>query len=219
MENGNHEAAIQCFTNAMALDDDISRLMSPYRMARAQAFLQVEDFSAAIADFDELIKHSIHFDLALVLRGETYLRIGNVEQAIADSSEAIRSMAERYNGVTHDIQEVFDTLLRQSHYCRGVAYEQKEEWDRAIADYTEVIRIDPNCAPVYGSRGRLYLFEKDEIEKAVVDFTNVIRISPDNGLAHAIRGLAHRVLGKEKEATADFARAKQLGVKTLEGLE
>jgi tetratricopeptide (TPR) repeat protein len=179
-------------------------------MTRAQAFLQDEDFSGAIADLDELVKHTIYMYEALVLRGETYLRIGNVERAIADSSEAIRTMPERYS-VGPETPEFldFDILLTRAHYCRGQASEQKEEWDRAIADYTEAIRTDPNSAPGYNSRGRLYLYEKREYEKAVADFTNVVRISPDCAIAYINRGLAHSLNGEGEEALGDFEKAIQ----------
>ena len=39
---------------------------------------------------------------------------------------------------------------------RGIAYENKGEYDKAIADYTEAIRLDPKDAKAYCSRGWAY---------------------------------------------------------------
>lgn len=36
---------------------------------------------------------------------------------------------------------------------RGYAYVQKGEYDEAIADYTEAIRLDSKCAEAYHARG------------------------------------------------------------------
>ena len=39
---------------------------------------------------------------------------------------------------------------------RGHAYINKGDYDRAIADYTEAIRLDPKYAIAYGNRGKAY---------------------------------------------------------------
>jgi tetratricopeptide (TPR) repeat protein len=66
---------------------------------------------------------------------------------------------------------------------RAIEYAQKEDYDNAIVAYTQVIRLDPNYAPAYNSRGRLYLFEGD-YDKAIADFTEAIRRNYDVGSAY-----------------------------------
>src|SRR5437879_3312186 len=39
---------------------------------------------------------------------------------------------------------------------RGIAYRIKDEDDRAIADYTKAIEIDPKYADAYYNRGNIY---------------------------------------------------------------
>ena len=39
---------------------------------------------------------------------------------------------------------------------RGAAYERKGDLERAVADYTEVIRLTPSFAPAYVNRGDCY---------------------------------------------------------------
>jgi Flp pilus assembly protein TadD len=73
---------------------------------------------------------SPHDAKAYAERGAAHLNKGDIDQAIADYTEAIRLDpydAEAYNG-------------------RGFAYGSKGEYDRAIADYTEAIRLNPNYA-------------------------------------------------------------------------
>lgn len=46
--------------------------------------------------------------------------------------------------------------IAQAYYGRGRAYEEKWEWDKAIADYNELIRLDPTDAGAYDRRGWAY---------------------------------------------------------------
>ena len=55
-----------------------------------------------------------------------------------------------------------------AYFNRGLAYGRKGEHDKAIAEYTEAIRIDPNPAVAYFSRGIAYLII-DEKAKAAAD--------------------------------------------------
>ena len=42
------------------------------------------------------------------------------------------------------------------NWSRGSLWRRKDDLEKAIADYTEAIRLDPQCAPVYCSRGFAY---------------------------------------------------------------
>jgi len=63
-------------------------------------------------------------------------------------------------------------------YNRGIAYAEKADYDRAIADYTEAIRLDPKLAEAYCSRGAAYGRGKSEYDKAIDDLTEAIRLNP-----------------------------------------
>ena len=57
----------------------------------------------------------------------------------------------------------------RAYYNLGVAYSGKGETDKAIAGYTEAIRLDPNYAQAYNDRGLSYE-EIGEKAKAAADF-------------------------------------------------
>lgn len=44
---------------------------------------------------------------------------------------------------------------------RGIAYHDKGQYDRAIADYTQAIKLSPNKAIAYTNRGNIYVCEAD----------------------------------------------------------
>jgi len=52
-----------------------------------------------------------------------------------------------------------------TYSVRGIAYAQKGQHDKAIADFTKAIEINPNYAEAYHNRGISY-FYKREYEKA-----------------------------------------------------
>ena len=73
---------------------------------------------------------------------------------------------------------------------RGNAYHGKGDRDRAIADYSEAIRVDPKHPTSYNYRGNSY-FEKGNYDSAIADYTEAIRLNPKYATAHHNRGLGY----------------------------
>ena len=92
------------------------------------------------------------------------------------------------------------------------AYSDKGENDRAIADHTEAIRLDPIYANAYDNRGLAY-WSKDENDRAIADYTEAIRLDPKYAIAYNNRGLAYRDKGDTDRAIANFTEAIRLDPK------
>ena len=60
---------------------------------------------------------------------------------------------------------------------RGLIWKEKKEYDKAIADYNEAIRLDPTYAAAYNNRGNAWT-EKKEYDKAIADYNEAIRLDP-----------------------------------------
>src|SRR4051812_48241305 len=97
-------------------------------------------------------------------------------------------------------------------YRRGQAYFQKEAYDRAIADFTSAIRLDPKDARVFNARGLAYR-EKDNPDAAIADFTSAIRLDPKNVRVYNHRGVAHGDKADFDRAIADYSAAIRLDPK------
>src|SRR5277367_6015472 len=61
---------------------------------------------------------------------------------------------------------------------RGYAYRHKREYDRAIQDLDQAIKLDANNALAFNDRGGAYN-GKHEYDRAIQDFDQAIRLDPN----------------------------------------
>jgi len=98
-----------------------------------------------------------------------------------------------------------------SHLDRARCYKQKEEFDKAIADYTKVIELEPKhkeIACVYENRALSYC-QKGDFDKAIEDYNRAIGL--DNwSYYYYLRGKAYAEKGDVDKAIADYAEAVKL---------
>ena len=95
------------------------------------------------------------------------------------------------------------------HVGRGLVRQDSGDWDGAIREYDEAIRIDPRCVGAYCDRGNVHRLLKDE-KAAVRDYTAAIRADPKFVVGYANRGFAYRALGDLKGARSDWEEALRL---------
>lgn len=70
-----------------------------------------------------------------------------------------------------------------AYYERGIAWLDKGELDKAIADFTQSIRLDPQFSDPYSERGVAWHL-KGEYDKAIADCSEAIRLAPKNADGH-----------------------------------
>jgi tetratricopeptide (TPR) repeat protein len=92
---------------------------------------------------------------------------------------------------------------------RGLAYKAMGDLDRAIADFGEAIRLDPNYVLAYFDRGAIWKL-KGDLDRAMYDFDQAIRLEPNYALAHQARGAIWRLKGDTDRAIADLDEAIRL---------
>ena len=78
----------------------------------------------------------------------------------------------------------------------AVAYADKGQLDRAIQDYDQAIRLNPNDADAFTNRGVDYA-DKGQYDRAVQDYNQAIRLDPNSAKAFTNRGRAYRALGEQ----------------------
>src|SRR6516225_9395050 len=95
------------------------------------------------------------------------------------------------------------------YYKSGVASLGKLDYTKAIGDFTEAIRLDPNYTHAYTDRGAAYS-KKGDYDKAISDYTEAIRLDPNYTQAYTNRGAAYAEKHNHAEAISDFTEAIRL---------
>ena len=90
---------------------------------------------------------------------------------------------------------------------RGIAYALKGDPDRAIADFTEAIRLDPKSANTFNSRCWARAVAGRDLAQALADCNELLRLSPDDARVLNSRGLVQFKLGAFDRAIADYSAA------------
>jgi tetratricopeptide (TPR) repeat protein len=93
---------------------------------------------------------------------------------------------------------------------RGNAYARRGEFDRAIADHSEAIRLKPNDVDSYYNRGYTYSHKGDH-ERAIADYTTGIELDANNSRLWGQRCWSRAIIGRQlQEAIDDCNRANSL---------
>ncbi|MGV7214069.1 caspase family protein [Bradyrhizobium sp. UFLA05-112] len=114
---------------------------------------------------------------------------GDYAKVIADATEAIR---------LEPSQAV--------HNLRGSAYFDKGEYDIAIADFDDALKLGPPSGIIFHNRGNAYQGRKD-YAKAIADFDAAIKADPKSAFSYQNRGACKEALGDLDAALADINQA------------
>ncbi|GHU76330.1 hypothetical protein FACS189461_3780 [Spirochaetia bacterium] len=139
---------------------------------------------------------------------------------VSSSSPAEREAREKAEQVAK-AKAVQDA---ESHFTKGKSFNDKKDWDNAIAEYTKAIKLNPNKAEYYKSRGDVYRLSGDNVDedlvgidamdRAIADYTQAIKHNPNDadskeqiGYCHYSRGNSY--IGKRDYdgAIAEFSQA------------
>ena len=142
-------------------------------------------------------------------------------------------MVSRFSVNEHTVPQTAGTYLD-----RGILFASRGEWELAILDFTEALRLNPNLAAAYILRGRalrasvsqvtailedfadiatvsrlrreLSANQMQILKRAISDFTQAIRLDPHNFMAYVERGRARLDKNEADLAIADFNLAMRL---------
>ena len=92
---------------------------------------------------------------------------------------------------------------------RGNAYFSKEDYDRAIRDFGQVIHLKPEYAEAYNSRGNAFN-NKGQYDAAIKDLDKALELKSDYAEAYNNRGIALSSKGQYDAAIKDFDKALEL---------
>lgn len=100
--------------------------------------------------------------------------------------------------------------LAAAHYTRGRAYLDTKRPEKALNDFNEVLKVDPNSPIALVNRGLVYRQLK-QLDLAIADFNLVLEIGFEPAApTYFNRGMTYRQMGNAERALADLRKAQEL---------
>ena len=125
---------------------------------------------------------------------------GDLDRAVAECSEALKIAPDNWT----------------AFWTRGFAYQNKRDFDHAIADFTSAVKFGstaPDFDPgVYYHRAESQA-QKGRYEDTVADYSAYLRLRPNDVNARNARGFNNLRLGRADAAIEDFGAAIQTNPK------
>jgi len=114
-------------------------------------------------------------------------------------------------GCTRIVQRTAETKKDRAsaYHNRGLAHAINADLDRAIADFSGAIRLEPTNADSFISRGSAYSAKGDN-SRAIANFDEALRLDPINVRAYFNRGLANFYARSLAVALDDLNQAREL---------
>ena len=171
-QKGEYAKAIAHFEAAIRLDPQGPNAY----VGRVNAFGALGQWDRVIAEYSDAIRLDPNHALAYCARATAYNGIGRWERSIPDATTAIRLAADLYLGYDargygylqrggfHWIIKLIAiawlvgtfAFLRRDHFDWRTPTGSKADFDKAIADFTEALRLNPRAWDCYAGRARAY---------------------------------------------------------------
>ncbi|MFH1227014.1 MAG: tetratricopeptide repeat protein [Planctomycetota bacterium] len=228
VKKGELDRAIADFTEAIRLDPKSILAynnrgnvydLKAERQTSPGAYRELAD--KALADYEEAIKADPKYALSYYNRGILYgskaERESNpdkccelIDKAIADHTEAIR-LAPKYSDAYNNRGIAYDnkTELPAGSRDKLSPEASRELMDKAIADYTEAIRLNPNDSAPFINRGKVYN-KKGRPDLALADYNEAIRLDPSFAMAYSNRSTIYYNKNELDKSIADCSEAIRL---------
>jgi len=160
-------------------------------------------------------------------RGNQFRQEGDLEQAIADYTSAIKAYSKHakayYNRANcyaklNKLNEAIADYTKaveinpkytEAYYNMGNTYTKQGKHAQAIASYTKALESNSKYAPAYCNRGNAYQAQGN-LQQAITDYNKAIELNPNFAGAYSNRGNAYQAQGNLQQAIADYNKAIEL---------
>jgi tetratricopeptide (TPR) repeat protein len=185
---GDYGAAIADYTAALRLDPRSLWALGN----RGKAHALRGDQARAVADFTRLLQLDPGNVRALTDRSSALAALGRLDRALADCDSALR------------LAPTADLYVE-----RGLLHARLNDPEKAAADYTEALELEPDNLRARLLRGNVRA-EVGQTQEAIADLDEVIRRQAEWAPGYFHRGNVHARVGNHDAALADYTRAIEL---------
>ncbi len=199
-----YSQAIADFTQAIEINANFAKAYIKSGLAR----YKLADYYGAIEDYTQAIRINSYDAVAFQNRGDIRSFLGDSQGAIEDYTQAGKINPHILETQKLELQQI--NLNIEDNYSNSTVDNkdnlERENHQRAIEVFTQVIEISPSDAVGYKKRGNARCDLGDYLA-AIEDFTKAIEINPCDADAYFYRGNAFYELGDKSEAIKDYTQA------------
>ena len=181
---GDYQGAIDDYTAGLRYAREDRTCLN----SKAIAEVQLKKYDEAEKSFEKLIALHPNYYNGYMSRAQFYLEKGDTLKAVADIDKAIS--IDKYMSGAY-AQRAIIKVLRDADY------------DSALADMNEALRLDPKEVSYYFNRARIK-YHQDDLQGAMDDYDYILQLEPGNTMTHYNRGLLRMQVGERNKAITDF---------------
>lgn len=181
------------------------------RLALARFYLAQERYEASIAQSQQALLLDDKSDEALTTMGLAYLRrhdLPRAKQAFAQVAELVKG--SEFAELSHNLQT--------AHYWLGNIALQEKDYDRAIEELREAVRLRRIDADSHSALGEAYLAQ-NMLDEASASFEQAVRFVPNYVEAHLGLGAAQERKGSKEKAAEAYRQALKWDAQSLQASE
>ena len=104
------------------------------------------------------------------------------------------------------------TRLRPCPLLPGLACKKLRQWDKAFADFSKAIELDPKNAPAHNDLG-IVLQAKNQLDEASAEYRKAIDVDPKYAMPHYNLGIVLQAKNQLDGASAEYRKAIELDPK------
>ncbi len=150
----------------------------------------------------------VSYPLPVMASAQDDLRAGYAAAKLGDAKTAIRRLNRAIAS-----GRLRDRELVMAYALRGDSHARRKNFGKALADYTQAIRLAADSrvpraqkARLYADRGLLYQ-RKGNYQRAIKDYNRALKYNPAFATAYYRRGNAWRLERRFQKAVADYTTA------------
>ena len=225
---GHYDKALAEFSKYLTMDTKDAEAY----YSRGLVYTQKGQYDQALADLKKALEINSKDAQTYYLLGFIRLKKGDLDQAGRDYQKASgldpdlirqfregKSELDTYASLLEGKKPVGKAAAAPqadtAHKQQALAYARRKEYDQALSELNQAIKIDAKDAESYNNRGSIYTF-KGRYQEALADFDQALKLNPRYAKAHYNRGLAYYYLGNYQNALADLTKAIELNPKDAE---
>jgi tetratricopeptide (TPR) repeat protein len=218
---GQNDKAIDSYSVAISLDKNYSAAFT----GRGLLYEKAGENEKARDDYEAALKAKSIFQDEKWAKETARKHLDDLGSASAsnssrESSSSSNAAAGDYNICIGSTAEAIDACSRviassqstrdqvgNAYIGRGQHYYEKDDYDRAIADFDKAIPLKPKWLQLaYGNRGNAYAMKKQD-QDAIDSYDSAISLDTNYSAAFTGRGLIYEKMGLVERARGDYEAA------------